>query len=155
MYSSEMWIYMLSQKFLNNNFFFCVVKDFCVCLIVYSDVKQSTTFFGSFLFSLPFSIFCLCICVIETISIPLFSCARGSPKRQILYQKVGHFQVLSISCSQFLKFDFDRMIMKSYLLFDMHNTNTNLALMVVDRHHTWKIPILGWTCLKVQKLSNI
>jgi len=23
-----------------------------------------------------------------------FSCARGSPKRHILYQKTGHFQVL-------------------------------------------------------------
>lgn len=59
--------------------------------------------------------------VTEILSIPLFSCARGSPKRQILFQKVGRFQVLSISYSEFLKFDFDDMIMKIYLLCDMHN----------------------------------
>jgi len=28
-----------------------------------------------------------------------FSCARGSPKRQILFQKTGHFQVFEFSGS--------------------------------------------------------
>ncbi|KAG5556561.1 hypothetical protein RHGRI_006979 [Rhododendron griersonianum] len=35
---------------------------------------------------------CLCYCLAPMADM-LFCCARGSPKRQILYEKAGHFQV--------------------------------------------------------------
>ena len=41
-----------------------------------------------------------------------FSCARGSPKRQILYEKAGHFQVFLSSFPQSL----------SYLLYEKYST---------------------------------
>lgn len=64
-----------------------------------------------------------------------FSCARGSPKRQILYEKAGHFQVLLSSFPQ------ESIISSLWEVFHL------LHDMASDRRHKfykkfWQVPYL-------------